>query len=375
MTELDASAAGRTPPLADQVTAATSDRPSFWSPMGLLERGWLPDAMIRFGIRRLLRQRLSEERRDSEADQQQRVMTWIDTLRSSPVAVDTDAANAQHYEVPPGFYERVLGPRLKYSSGLWSDGARTLAEAEDAMLQLVAERAGIRDGMQILDLGCGWGSLSLWLAERFPNASIVGLSNSNSQREFILGRAADRGLHNVSVVTRDIRAFDGAEFEGQFDRICSIEMMEHVRNYPQLLRTVAGMMHADALFFVHIFTHRDYAYPYNDQGGQRGWMARHFFTGGQMPSDHLLLYFQDHVAVERHWRVDGTHYAKTANAWLANMDTHASALKPLFDETYRSDAGRMWTYWRVFFMACAELWGFRRGSEWFVSHYTFRRRG
>jgi cyclopropane-fatty-acyl-phospholipid synthase len=340
----------------------------------LLETGLVPDLLVRFGIRRLLSQRLREGRGVNQEDQQRAVMDWVAELRRSKVAVETDAANEQHYEVPAVFYEHVLGPRLKYSSGLWGPGTSTLAEAEIAMLQLVEQRAGIEDGMDILDLGCGWGSLSLWLAERFPNANIVGLSNSASQREFIMGRAKQRGLGNLDIVTRNATSFDGSEFEGRFDRVCSIEMMEHVRNYDSLLAAVARTMRADARFFVHIFTHRDFAYPYDDQGGQRGWMARHFFTGGQMPSDHLLLYFQDRLKIEEHWRVDGTHYGKTADAWLDNMDQAHDVLRPAFDAMYGKDAKQMWVYWRVFFMACAELWNYAKGSEWFVSHYLFSRR-
>jgi cyclopropane-fatty-acyl-phospholipid synthase len=353
-------------------TAAWRGRPSPGA-IGLAERGWAPDALVRLGIRHLLRRRLRDERTtDVEAESallRARLAEW----RTSPLAVGTADANDQHYEVPASFYQAALGPRLKYSACWYRTGGESLAEAEEAMLALTCERAGLADGQDVLELGCGWGSLSLWMAERYPRARITAVSNSHSQRGFIEARASERGLANLRVVTADLREFSAA---GRFDRVVSVECFEHLRNHAELFRRIAGWLKPDGRLFVHVFVHRTAAYAFTD-GGDDDWMTRHFFGGGMMPADQLLLYYQDHLALVDHWRVNGRHYGRTAEHWLANLDRRrpAAAAALAAGGLDRAAAALQLNRWRIFFMACAELWGFRGGNEWFVGHYLFRPRG
>jgi len=336
----------------------------------LLERNLLPEWLIRLAVRRLLAERLRSERAGSEKAQLARRDALVAELRQSPIALNTAAANREHYEVPTAFFQKVLGRRLKYSSGFWPEGVSTLDRAEEAMLEMTAERARLVDGQKILDLGCGWGSLTLWTAERFPGSRLTAVSNSRTQKQFIDTAAERRGLSNVEVVVADINDFDPGR---RFDRVVSVEMFEHMRNYQKLLTRIASWLEPEGLLFVHIFSNRRFAYPFED-GGPSDWMARHFFSGGLMPSDDLLLCFQDSLRVKEHWRVGGRHYARTCEAWLENLRRRRGEIEPILAATYGDAAVTRWfAYWKIFFIASAELFAWDGGDEWMVSHYLFER--
>jgi len=336
------------------------------------ERGWLPDAVIRAGIRSLCAKRLRDEGAGDAALADQRYRTLLDALRHSPVAIETAAANAQHYEVPTRLFELCLGRRLKYSSCFYASGTESLDEAEEAMLALTCERAGLADGQRILELGCGWGSLTLWMAEHYPAARITAVSNSATQRAHIEAACAMRGWTHVRVLTRDANTL---ELEaGAFDRCVSVEMFEHMRNYDTLLARIAGWLAPGGKLFVHVFCHRYLMYPF-ETAGEDDWMGRHFFTGGLMPAADTLLHFQQAVVLEERWLVPGTHYARTAEHWLANQDAHSGEVARVLAEAYGPEEGRLWAQrWRMFWMACAELFAYADGNEWLVAHYRFAKR-
>ena len=336
------------------------------------ESGLVPDTVIRSGMRRLLERKLAEISAGDVEVASRTLRQFVAMMRRSPVALVPELANEQHYEVPAAFFNEVLGENRKYSCCHWSGDVGNLNEAEAAALRITVERAGIRDGMKVLDLGCGWGSLSLWVAEHFPNASVTSVSNSRSQRDFIVGEAEKRGIQNIDVQVCDMNAFETSD---TYDRIVSIEMFEHMRNYDELFRRINGWLVPDGRFFMHIFCHRTTPYEYIDKGPS-DWMSRHFFSGGIMPSADLPLLFPEHLNIERRWHWNGNHYAKTCRAWLELMDSRRNVVMPILEETYgRENAGRWWMRWRMFFMACEELFRFNKGEEWFVSHYRFKKAG
>lgn len=327
----------------------------------------IPDRVIRKGIRSQLRHRLRVER------QRFQTVTLADVahdLAQQAITIETDAANSQHYEVPTEFYDLVLGPYKKYSCGLWTREPASFDLSETDMLALTCERADIQNGQTILDLGCGWGSFSLYAAERFQDSHITAVSNSSTQRAYIEAQAAQRGLTNIRVLTQDVASL---MFETSFDRIVSVEMLEHVRNYQVLFKRIASWLKPDGLFFIHVFGHKTLSYVFDDEV-QSSWMARHFFSGGQMPAKDLFSFFQEDLTIQSTWVVNGQHYQKTCRAWLENMDANRSDIMALFEATYGGEARRFWVYWRLFFMACEELFGFDEGEEWQVYHYGVRPR-
>ncbi|MGB0385936.1 MAG: SAM-dependent methyltransferase [Ardenticatenaceae bacterium] len=345
--------------------------------MRLLEKNMFPDWLLRRAVQGFL-VRAARQREALDVDARQAgVQALVARLKKSPIAINTSDANEQHYEVPTEFFEIVLGKRLKYSACYWPEGVQEIDAAEDAMLRLTCERARVQDGMQILDLGCGWGSLCLWLCEQYPNSRVVAVSNSHTQRAYIEQQAQQRGFSNLEVITSDMNLFDTSR---RFDRVLSIEMFEHMKNYQLLMARIASWLKPDGLLFVHIFSNREFASEldtgqtdHSDRADN--WMARYFFTGGNMPSDDLLLYFQQDMKILDHWKINGQHYGRTLNAWLRKMDQNEAQIRPILARAYgKKQTTRWWTYWRLFFLSCAETFNFRHGQEFIVSHYLFARR-
>ena len=340
--------------------------------MRAAEKGIIPDKLIRFGVRRLLARRLQDIQSSSVESFSKAVSEFVADMSCAPIAVHTDKANEQHYEVPEAFYEKVLGARLKYSCGLWKDGEGTLDDAEIAALKDTCKFAQIYNGQKILELGCGWGSLSLWMAEQYPGSTILAVSNSFSQVNYINHRIEELGLKNITVLTRDMNDFE-AEAES-YDRVVSVEMFEHMRNYFALYGKISNWLVQDGIFFKHIFVHRQVPYLFKVEGSN-DWMSRHFFSGGMMPSFELPLMHQSHLQLLDRQVWDGVNYAKTSNAWLVKMDKHRDELLLLFRDVYGvTEASIWWQRWRIFFMACAELFAFRDGQEWWVAHYLFNKK-
>lgn len=336
----------------------------------ILDKGLVPDFILRFGITANCYFRLIEQKKENLPDFKFK-KNFIDKIKESPIALVPEKANEQHYEVTSDFFPLCLGKHLKYSSAFWDQTTKNLDEAEDKMLNLYCERGEFKDGQTMLELGCGWGSLSLFLANKYPNSKITSVSNSKSQKTYIDSKAKERGINNLTVITEDMNSFNPKD---SFDRVVSIEMFEHMRNWDVLFRKVGEFLSPGGKFFLHIFTHRSFAYPYVDKDAS-DWMARYFFSGGMMPSDDLPLYFQETLRLEDHWMLDGTHYEKTSRAWLNKLDENKNSVIKIFNNVYGSGDGVRWYHrWRLFYMACEMLFGYAKGSEWGVSHYRFVKR-
>lgn len=342
-------------------------RDMFWK---ALECGWIPDFVVRYKVRQRLTDLVTSLNEGGVEGQSQRSRKFLGEIEEMPIAINQTDANDQHYEIPAEFYQIVLGPQLKYSCGFWPEEATTLAESEEHMLRLYCQRAQVQNEMAILDLGCGWGSVGLYVAKNYPESQVTCVSNSQQQRQYILETAKTRSITNIQVFTGDVATFERDDFLEKFDRVMSIEMFEHMKNYRKLMKKIGNWLKPNGKMFVHIFTHRHMPYHF-----ERGWMARTFFTGGTMPSHNLLLHFQEDLLFEDKWLINGLHYSKTLEAWLRRMDDNYEVVKGILDRTYGADlSGRWFANWRMFFLVCSETFAYDEGNEWSISLYLFKKR-
>jgi cyclopropane-fatty-acyl-phospholipid synthase len=338
--------------------------------MQLAELGKMPDALVRAGIRKQLKERLEQESSGSGEEQLEKRYQFIERIREQPIAMATQTANEQHYELPQPFFATFMGAHMKYSAGLWGTTGTSLDQSEADMLELTCQRAQLADGISILELGCGWGSLTLWMARTYRQASITAVSNSHSQREYIEAIAQKEGLTNLRVITADMNHFNTDDL---FDRVVSVEMFEHMRNWPKLLQRISRWMKPEAKLFIHIFVHRELAYLFRNEGDE-SWMTKYFFQEGMMPAEQLLHMINQDLRVEHHWRVNGKHYAATQRAWLDKLDQNRDAALAILSDFYPpQEALIRLGRWRIFFMACEELFNWKEGEEWYVTHYLLQK--
>jgi cyclopropane-fatty-acyl-phospholipid synthase len=336
----------------------------------LSEKQLIPDFAIRYGIRTLLKKRLDSLVSNNPETNIQDKIDFIHKMNSSKIALVPELANKQHYEIPANFYKYCLGRHRKYSSCYWEDNTKNLDEAELLSLKLTTQHAKLTNGQNILELGCGWGSLTLWMAKKFPKSKITAVSNSSSQKTHILEQAKKRNLNNISIITEDMNKFNP---KTRYDRIVSVEMIEHMRNHRQLFKKINTWLKPGGLFFMHIFVHKTQPYLFEVQD-EDDWMSQYFFSGGMMPSEDLPLFFQEDLKIIDQWSWSGKQYEKTANAWLANIDSNKEKVMKTLEKIYGKDNSKKWFQrWRIFFMSCAELWGYRDGNEWKVVHYLFKK--
>lgn len=342
--------------------------PAWYEP--LLDGGYIPIPVLRRGIRAQLAVRKQEITFPDVGAALAHKLSFVEDLKKRPIAINTEDANKQHYEVATEFIQMCLGPRMKYSCCLYPTGRETLAEAEELMLASYVEKAGLKPGMKILDLGCGWGSLSLYLAQHLPTCEITALSNSRTQKVFIDAAAKERGFTNLTVVTGDVKEYNFPA--ASFDRVMSVEMFEHMKNYAFLLAKVSEWLRPEGKLFVHIFCHKDQPYDYLETDG---WMSQYFFAGGTMPSSDLFLYFQDHLTVENHWAINGKHYSRTCEDWLKLQLSHKREAEPFLAQTYgKGQVTRWYNRWIVFYLACSELFNYNDGNEWYVTHMLMKKK-